>query len=145
MPIKIPPQSVINLQMIEAGVSGPDGANRLFTITGMADCGVSANAPGPNNSATQQQTFSVLVGPQLTRRQFISAIGVASLSRFHFFNNPASSNFSVNAVDADWDDESGQVELRVEIEVFVAGASGSGVQISRFGFQVTILAEFAAA
>ena len=41
--------------------------------------------------------------------------------------------------DADWDDESGQVELRIEAQVDCMGAS-QNVTINGFAFHVTILA-----
>jgi hypothetical protein len=42
-------------------------------------------------------------------------------------------------VDADWDDESGQVELRIEAQVSCSGSNQSA-SINGFGFHVTILA-----
>ena len=42
-------------------------------------------------------------------------------------------------VDADWDDESGQVELRIEAQVSCLGSNQSA-SIDGFGFHVTILA-----
>jgi hypothetical protein len=47
-------------------------------------------------------------------------------------------------VDADWDDESGQVELRIEAQATCSGQSNQ-VFISGFAFHVTILAAVAAA
>jgi hypothetical protein len=47
-------------------------------------------------------------------------------------------------VDADWDDESGQVELRIEAEVICSGPNQSAT-INGFAFHVTILAAVAAA
>ena len=37
MPTVILPEQIHNLQQLEAVVSGPDGANRLFTINGQFD------------------------------------------------------------------------------------------------------------
>src|SRR5215472_3429686 len=51
-------------QVVEAVVAGPDGANRLYTITGAATVGV-------NVSAGQTQTWTFLVGPTLHAGSFI--------------------------------------------------------------------------
>ncbi|HEY7535526.1 MAG TPA: hypothetical protein VH878_06230 [Thermodesulfobacteriota bacterium] len=45
----------------------------------------------------------------------------------------------VNFVDADWDDESGQVEVRVEVSV--TSGQNSSTSVTGVGFQATILAE----
>ena len=50
-------------------------------------------------------------------------------------------------VDADWDDESGQVELRIEAQVDTRGGTpnvSSNAGIDGFTFHVTILAAIAA-
>lgn len=53
---------------------------------------------------------------------------------------PASSGWTLGLVDVDWDDESGQVELRIEAIAQSSGTNNS-VQISGATFQVTVLAE----
>ncbi len=135
MPIKI--TNIVNLQQIEAAVSGPDGANRLFIITGIIPTNLSTNT-------TIKETFTFLIGPTLTRRQFVRAIATASLNRILLFSGAAgpsiiNSNWSVESVDADWDDESGQVEVRVEVLASSGGTGSTGV--TSIGFHATILAE----
>jgi hypothetical protein len=46
---------------------------------------------------------------------------------------------SITNVDADWDDESGQVELRIEAQASVYG-TGQSANILGFLFHVSILA-----
>ena len=71
----MPTTDAIGEQVIEAVVAGPDGANRLFTISGAANVCI---------EATRQQrtteTWTFLVGPPLTRLQFHRAIGTASVA-----------------------------------------------------------------
>ncbi len=140
MATRIQPAQIQNLQQIEAVVAGPDGADRLFVVTAQFDGGVSAFSQG-NNTGQQTQTFTVLVGPALTRQQFVRAIGLASLAKTNFSlqTAPGNVNWQVVAVDADWDDESGQVEVRIEVFVTVSGNNNS-VNINGLSFQVTILA-----
>jgi hypothetical protein len=71
MASRIEPSNVLNLQTIEAVVIGPDGANRLFILTGMANASI---------TRSQKKTCTVLVGPQLSRQQFYKAIGSAFLA-----------------------------------------------------------------
>ena len=147
MAVKILPNQIQNLQQIEAVVAGPDDANRLFIIDGQFDTWLSAFSQGPN-FVTQKETFSVLVAPVFTRRQFVQANAIASLTKTGFSTTTAgqqsSSEWQILGVDADWDDESGQVELRIEAQVQVAGANASS-NIAGFAFHVTILAAVAAA
>ena len=141
MAVRIQPNQIQNLQQIEAAVAGPDGADRLFTVTAQFDSGVSAFLQG-NNTGQQTQTFTVLLGPVLRRQQFIRAIGIASMTKtqVNLQAVPNSVAMSIVGIDADWDDESGQVELRVETNVSVSGNNNS-VAINGFAFQVTILAQ----
>jgi hypothetical protein len=81
----------------------------------------------------------------LTRKQFCGAIATASLAKTSFSINATPANFGwqILSVDADWDDESGQVELRIEAAANCSGQN-NGSQINGFIFHVTILAAIAA-
>jgi len=145
MAIRIATNQIQNLQQIEATIAGPEGANRLFTVTGQFDIGfnVSSQAAGRTQ---QNETFTVLIGPVLTRQQFFRAIGTASLAKTEIFLQSLAPNgfgWSINGIDADWDDESGQVELRVEVSAAVSGQNNTG-RILGLAFHVTILATVAA-
>ena len=135
----MPVASTTGEQVVEAVVAGPDEANRLFTITGTANVGIFVSA---NQQKTETWTF--LVGPAFTRGQLYRAIGVASVSS-QFVNvqtAPGSFQVQINSVEADWDDESGRVEVRVEI--FVSANAGiSSVSINQLRYWVTILAQIA--
>jgi hypothetical protein len=129
-------------QILEAAVAGPDGANRLFTVTGLANVPISV---GGNQQKTETWTF--LVGPTLTRPQFYRAIGTASVAfqDVTLLPDPSMSGaflreftININSVEADWDDESGKVEVRVE--VFLS-SNNSNVNIAQMRYWVTILAQ----
>jgi len=125
-------------QVVEAVVAGPDEANRLFTITGVANAFVSVNA-----GQQKTETWTFLVGPTFTRGQLYRAIGIASVAN-QIVNvlPPAPGTFQVgiNSVEADWDDESGRVEVRDEI-FLSANAGVSNVNINQLRYWVTILAQ----
>ncbi|MEO8577703.1 MAG: hypothetical protein ABI556_13420 [Gemmatimonadales bacterium] len=135
MSTRIAPTQIQNLQQIEATVTGPDGATRLITVTGQFD----TNVYWPPGSQ-QKETFTVLVGPVLTRRQFNQAIATASIAKASLQLQPTQGQFNWQILDsdADWDDESGQVELRIEVAVFSSGA-GNNAQIGGLAFNATIL------
>ena len=124
---KIAPSQIENAQQLTATVQGPDGANTLIVLTGQFFASLGAS---PNT--VSKETFAVLLGPALTRRQFVQGVATASLTGFTVNGNAA---LTVNSVDADWDDESGQVELRVEVMVQGPGSA------SKIGYQVTLLAQ----
>jgi hypothetical protein len=144
MATKIAPELIQNLQQIETVVAGPDDANRLFIIDGQFDLELSASTGG--NFVSQKEIFTVLIGPVL---QFLQANATVSLTKIQFHTAatamPVRSNptWRILGVDADWDDESSQVELRIEAEVGCSGA-GHGASINGFAFHVTILAAIGA-
>ncbi len=140
MAIRIPTDQIQNLQQLEAVVAGPDGANRLYIVNGQLPATTSAYSQGP--ATQQQQTFTVLLGPVLTRQQFFRSVSTASLTSTNFYVStaiPNSCNWQIVNADADWDDESGQVELRIEVLVSVSGNNNSAA-VNNLGFNVTILA-----
>jgi hypothetical protein len=123
-------------QVLEAVVAGPDEANRLFTITGAANVGISVSA---NQQKTETWTF--LVGPAFTRGQLYRAIATAapSFQILSIQTVPGNLNVFITSVEADWDDESGRVEVRVEISL--SAGAGINASINQLRYWVTILAQ----
>jgi hypothetical protein len=144
MAVKITPNQIQNLQQVEAVVAGPDGADRLFIIDGQFTLFLAASSQG--SPVSQKEIFTVLVGPVFATRQFFKANATASFAQTGLTINapPAAANWPILGVDADWDDESGQVELRIEAQVTCSGGQNQAA-IFGFGFHVTILAAVAAA
>ena len=138
MAIKI--AQVQNLQQLDVLVAGPDDANHLFIIDGQFDASLTIVGQG-TSFASGKEIFSVLLGPKLTNRQFVRAIATASIVKSQIGNIKTGGFAAWNIVDADadWDDESGQVELRIEAQVDCMGTNQS-VSINGFAFHITILA-----
>ncbi|PYJ49514.1 MAG: hypothetical protein DME83_11295 [Verrucomicrobia bacterium] len=136
MAVKILPNQIENIQQLEAVVAGPDDADRLFIIDGQFLYNVNAYSSG--QAFVSKETFTVLVGPVFTRRQFVRANATASFTQTVLNINtlPQSTAWQMLGVDADWDDESGQVELRIEAQVNVFGSQNQA-SILGFGFHVT--------
>jgi len=138
--IRISPGDMINPQQLAAAVAGPDGANTLLIFDGQFRSQL--NAQNVPFGAPIKETFSLLLGPQLTRRQFIKATVTASISKFSFnsFNAQAAGGLWSIEADADWDDESGQIELRVEVSV-ASGQMNTTADAFVYAYHVTALAE----
>ena len=133
----MPAANTTGEQVLEAVVAGPDGANRLYTITGTATVGINVSA-----GQQQTQTWTFLVGPTFTRGQLYRAIATASVSSQSASLQAASGSFSlvVSSVEADWDDESGRVEVRVEVYLSSSGG-GPGLSVNQLRYWVSILAQ----
>jgi hypothetical protein len=130
-----------NLQQLDVVVAGPDDADHLFVIDGQFNESLGIGSQGTNFAATKE-TFSVLVGPKLTNRQFVRAIATASIAKTQMVNTTPeafSGTWDIIEVDADWDDESEKVELRIEAQASCSGSNLSA-SINGFAFHVTILA-----
>ena len=135
----LPRASVTSLQMIEAGVSGPDTANRLYICTGTAWLGRNLFA-----GEGMEETFTFYIGNlKFERLQFHRATATASVTGLQVKDaDPAATHeygIAINSIDADRDDESGQVEVRVELKAH----AGPGVELAfeTLTFQATVLAE----
>ena len=131
MSIHLERKDLINTQQMEVAVSGPDGATHLILCTGVASLSSSSN-----------DTYTFLVGPRLSRRQFVGAIASGALSTIQGYDkNPSTDNAGTEQgadlilIDANYDDESNQVMVRAEVSSSVAMTK---VAIS---YNISILAE----
>ena len=125
MSIELEKKDLINTQQMEVAVNGPDGATHLILCTGVANLD------------------SVLVEPQLSRRQFVGVIACAGLATFQADeqNNTivgnANRDLGVNLVliHADFDEKSCQVQVSAEVS--------SSIAITKLtvSYSVSILAE----
>jgi hypothetical protein len=122
--------------VVVEGLTGPDGANRMFITSGHA-IDLTSTDPGPT------QEFSGFIEPVLSSGQFRRAIAIASPVDIAVEQesgtapNPpplVSARLSIDAVEADWDDESGKVQLRFS-------TTGVGGSLFRVAFQVITFAQ----
>jgi hypothetical protein len=131
MSIELESKDLINTQQMEVAVNGPDGATHLILCTGVADLG-----------SVYHETYTFLVGPQLSRRQFVGVIASGALSKIQANdNNPtkdiAKIGLEANLVliDANYVDESSQVKVTAEV------SSSKVMTKLAISYQVMILAE----
>ena len=111
MSIHLERQDLINTQQMEVAVKGPDGATHLILCTGVACL-----------DSILHETYTFLVGPQLSRRQFVGAIVSGALSKIEAYDkNPNEERGDVKlganliSIDANYDDEASQVKVRAEV------------------------------
>ena len=131
MSIHLERTDLINTQQMEVAVNGPDGATHLILCTGVADLG-----------SISQGTYTFLVGPQISRRQFVGAIASGAFSTIQGHDQSSTSEnadvilgANLVLIDANYDDESRQVKVRVEV------SSSLAIMKLAISYNVSILAE----
>ena len=131
MSIHLKSSDIVNAQQMEVAVNGPDGATHLILCTGVAEL-----------SSVTHETYSFLVGTQLSRRQFVGAIASGALATIQGHEKNTireNTNMELGAnlilIDVNYDDETHHVKVRAEVSSSVATAK---LAIS---YTVNILAE----
>jgi hypothetical protein len=130
---------VENLQQLEVGVAGPGAATRMFLVSGAAKIALQTTGAGDFET---KQSYTVLAGPTLSSAEFVKALATASPAEISMgMGDPPflAATWGVDFVDADFDDESGRTQLRIDVTLYPRGA-GTYLGMQRIAFQVTILA-----
>jgi hypothetical protein len=124
-----------NPQQIEVFVSGPEDANRLYLCTGMAQAGLGAYS----NQNGARESFVFHIGPTLTRRQLVRATASVAfaVTSFYEFDGTSGVSFGLESVEADWDDEAQQVQVRFDV---FASSDNLNATVAKISYQVSILA-----
>lgn len=80
------------------------------------------------------------MGPTLTHKQFHRAIGSASVASQGISKRGVPSDYTIqiNSVEANWDDESERVELRVELFI---SSERAIVNVTQLRYWVAVLAQ----
>lgn len=123
-----------NTQQVEFEVSGPGNVNRVFIATGELPMHII-----DTEGIEKKETVRYKLDLELTEDQFKRAIAyVCPLSVANIVDpiqtQKQISFCLVEAADADRDDETGKVALRVDTSVFNAN-------LRRLGYQVTVLSK----
>jgi hypothetical protein len=129
--IHLEKKDLINAQQMEVAVNGPDGATHLILCTGVANLG-----------SVSRETYTFLVGPQISRRQFVGAIASGALSTIQMYDKNANRvkaeierGANLVLIDANYDEKSGQVKVRAEV------SSSKVMTKLAISYNVSILAE----
>jgi hypothetical protein len=99
-----------HIKEFEVSVRGPDRTNRLLAIVGtMVTPEISAGKDEP-----RRETYTCLVGPKLSDHEFLGASCLTSITNVDV-QGFDTVQCAVEFEEVEWDDESGQVELCVEV------------------------------
>ena len=130
-----------NIQKMEFDVTTSEGPGRVTIVTGTLPASVSTQGTGP-----QTASFKAIVDPVLAPGQFRKATATASLTGTGFVGhvdpnmpNQVAAQWSIDEVEATLDDETGGIEVRIEVTVS-ANAQGFSASVQALGIQVTTLA-----
>ena len=131
MSIHLESKDLVNAQQMEVTVNGPDGATHLVLCTGIA-----------NLSSCSHETFTFLVGPLLSRRQFVGVIVSGALSTIQMPEKGSSQphpqvelKARLIVINAEFDEEFGQVKVSAEV------LSSMETMKLAISYSVSILAE----
>lgn len=102
-----------NQQEMEVWVSGPGDANRLFVYTGVANLSFIGNS----EDTWKGDTLKFLVGRRFSAGEVIRATCTMSLARVYNRKTWHYGGWRVDSADADWDDETGQIEVEADVAV----------------------------
>ncbi len=145
MPVEINADQV-RIQQLEVDVNGPDDVNKMFIINGQAAISLNAQTYSNSQNQTRDETFKIKLDPHIKNTEFRRAIGNAHFNSITLYDSEDTTqyahenvNWQISDVDADYDDESEQVELRVSVHIAANGES-TGISAQNIGFSVTTLA-----
>jgi hypothetical protein len=116
------------LRQFETPVRAFPSVSRFITIVGFMP-----EVPVAGGEA-QAETYTCLVGPVLQEYEFMGASCLPSIARLETSTLDAA-QCAIESSDAEWNEESGRVELRVQVS-----AAGAACKLQIL-FSVTILAE----
>ena len=131
MSIHLEKENLLNTQEMEVAVNGPDGATHLIICTGHAHLG-----------ALGHESYTFLVGPRLSRRQFVAVIASGALSKFQLGETKPSEDktethreANLLSITGEYDDECNRVKIRADV------SPGSALNKLSISYSVNILAE----
>jgi hypothetical protein len=139
----MPFTQLVNAQQIQVAVAGPGDVNTLYVCKGIAQGNFSVQVQA-NGFVQSTDTWQFEVGPALNPAQFRRAIATAALAGVQELEQgPASISWVIQAVFADFDDDSGAVRVSVTNALQIsnlAAAAFDSAGVSALSYDVSILA-----
>jgi hypothetical protein len=122
-------QKLSNIEIIrqyETAVRAPQGVSRFITIIGtMPDVPIAGGTECT-------ETYTCLVGPVLREYEFLGASCLPSIASVDL-GTIEMAQCSIDSWDTEWDEDSGRVELRIQVSGMGAAAKATVL------FSVTVL------
>jgi hypothetical protein len=132
----IEPNRLTNMQEMEVHVNGPDGANRLFIYSGMAEVELCGGLPHPRWSL---EVVCFELGRTYDIENGESAINILATSSMAGGRTDGVASFAgwqVFGAAGELDEDSGRVRMNI-----AAGARDTQAFLEQISFQVNVLAK----
>jgi hypothetical protein len=130
----IQPNRLTNMQEMEVHVNGPDGANRMFIYSGMAEVELSGGLPHPRWSL-EVVCFDVGRSYDVENEEVINIVATSSLAGSRTDGVASFAGWQIFGAAGELDEESGRVRMNI-----AAGARDTQAFLEQISFHITVLA-----
>ncbi len=130
----IEPKRLTDMQEMEVHVTGPDGANRLFIYSGMAEVELSGGLPHPRWSL-EVICFDIGRTYDTASESIVKITATAALAGNRTDGVASFAGWQIFGAAAELDDESNRVRMNI-----AAGARDTQAFLEQISFQVHVLA-----
>ena len=130
----IEPNRLTNMQEMEVHVNGPDGANRMFIYSGMAEVELCGGLPHPRWSL-EVVCFDVGRTYDAENEEVINIITTSSLAGTRTDGVASFAGWQIFGAAGELDEESGRVRMNI-----AAGARDTQAFLEQISFYITVLA-----
>jgi len=130
----IQPNRLTNMQEMEVHVDGPDGANRMFIYSGMAEVELCGGLPHPRWSL-EVVCFDIGRTYDTENEEVINIITTSSLAGSRTDGVASFAGWQIFGAAGELDDESKRVRMNI-----AAGARDTQAFLEQISFYITVLA-----
>jgi hypothetical protein len=130
----IQPNRLTNMQEMEVHVNGPDGANRMFIYSGMAEVELTGGLPHPRWSL-EVVCFDVGRSYDVENEEVINILATSSLAGSRTDGVASFAGWQIFGAAGELDEESGRVRMNI-----AAGARDTQAFLEQISFHITVLA-----
>jgi hypothetical protein len=130
----IQPNRLTNMQEMEVHVNGPDGANRMFIYSGMAEVELCGGLPHPRWSL-EVVCFDIGRTYDMENEEVINIITTSSLAGCRTDGVASFAGWQIFGAAGELDDESRRVRMNI-----AAGARDTQAFLEQISFYITVLA-----
>ena len=130
----IQPNRLTNMQEMEVHVNGPDGANRMFIYSGMAEVELTGGLPHPRWSL-EVVCFDIGRSYDVENEEVINIVATSSLAGSRTDGVASFAGWQIFGAAGELDEESGRVRMNI-----AAGARDTQAFLEQISFYITVLA-----
>ena len=131
----IEPKRLTDMQEMEVHVNGPDGANRMFIYSGMAEVEIPGGMPHPRWSL-EVVCFDIGRVYDTTNEEVIKTVASASLAGSRTDGVASFAGWQIFGAAGELDEETHRVRMNI-----AAGARDTQAFLEQIAFQITVLAK----